>query len=80
MLFFVKLVLQRFMSYPLISHTNAHAIFGRPTLKGKVNYQPQGRYGKLATVKDSKTDVSGVSPSSAFKSFTVANLPYRPCG
>ena len=30
----------------------------------KVNYQPQGREGKLATVKDSKTDVSGFSPSS----------------
>ena len=30
----------------------------------KVNYQPQGRQGKLATVRDLKTDVSSVSPSS----------------
>ena len=30
----------------------------------KIDYQPQGRYGKLATVKDSKTDVSSVSPLS----------------
>ena len=27
-------------------------------------YQPQDRQGKSATVKDSKTDVSNVSPSS----------------
>ena len=30
----------------------------------KINYAPQGRWGKLATVKDSKTDVSSVSSSS----------------
>ena len=29
----------------------------------KIDYQPQGRLGKLATAKDSKTDVSSVSPS-----------------
>ena len=28
----------------------------------KVNYQPQGRWDKLATVRDSKTDVSSVNP------------------
>ena len=54
-------------------------------LNTKIDYQPQGRLGKLATVKDSKTDVSSVSPSihsdeeltletSVFESFTVANL------
>ena len=52
----------------------------------KVNYRRQG---KLATVKDSKTDVSNFSPSamdsdeglgletSVFESFKVDNLPYR---
>ena len=57
----------------------------------KINYQPQGRKDLLATVKKSKTDDSSVSPSihsdegltvetSVFEFFTVANLPYRPCG
>lgn len=32
MLCFVKNVLQRFMSSTLMSHTNAHAVSGRPTL------------------------------------------------
>ena len=30
----------------------------------KIDYQPQGREGKLAKVKDSKTDVSSISSSS----------------
>ena len=29
----------------------------------KVDYQPQGRYDKLAIVKDTKADVSSFSPS-----------------
>ena len=32
MLCFMKSALQRFLSYALISHTNAHAVRGRPTL------------------------------------------------
>ena len=32
MLCFLKSALQRFLSYALISHTNAHAVPGRPTL------------------------------------------------
>ena len=32
MLSFVKNVLQRFMFSTLMSHTNAHAVCGRPTL------------------------------------------------
>ena len=32
MLCFVKKVLQRFMSSTLMSHSNAHAVRGRPTL------------------------------------------------
>ena len=31
-----------------------------------INYLPQGQYAKLATVKDSKTDVSSVSRSSIY--------------
>ena len=33
MLYFMKNVLQRFMSYTLISHTNAYAVRSRPTTK-----------------------------------------------
>ena len=32
MLCFVRTALQRFLSYTLILHTNAHAVHGRPTL------------------------------------------------
>ena len=32
MLCFMKSALQGFLSYALISHTNAHAVRGRPTL------------------------------------------------
>ena len=46
-----------------------------------IDYQPQGRKGKLATLKYSKTDVSSSDEgltleTSVFESFTVANLPY----
>ena len=32
MMCFMKTVLQRFMSYTIISHTNEHAVRGRPIL------------------------------------------------
>ena len=34
------------------------------TNTAEIDYQPHGQWGKLATAKDSKTDVSNLSPSS----------------
>ena len=50
------------------------------TLKSVINYKVDK---VKATVKDSKTNVSdeGLTLETlVFESFTVANLPYRPCG
>ena len=49
MLCFVKTVLQRFISYTLISHTNAHAVRGRPALNDGLSIH------KLYSLKASQT-------------------------
>ena len=50
MLCFVVTALQKFMSYTLISNTNAHAVRGRPTLNDVERF-PNGSSGKDEEVK-----------------------------
>ena len=55
MLCFMKTVLQRFMSYTLISHTNEHAVRGRPILNDVPNVQTQIHRGSRKALKVPKT-------------------------
>ena len=53
MLCFVKPVLQRFLSYVLISRTNAHAVRGRPTLNDVERFR-NGPVHELSSLKASQ--------------------------
>ena len=53
MLFFLKSALQRFLSYTLISHANAYAVRGRPTLKDVERFR-NGPVHELSSLKASQ--------------------------
>ena len=50
---FMKSALQRFLSYTLISHTNAHAVRGRPTLNDVERFR-NGPVHELSSLKTSQ--------------------------
>ena len=50
---FMKSALQRFLSYTLISHTNAHAVRGRPTLNDVERFR-NGPVHELSSLKASQ--------------------------
>ena len=51
--FFLKSALQRFLSYTLISHANAYAVRGRPTLKDVERFR-NGPVHELSSLKASQ--------------------------
>ena len=53
MLYFLKSASQRFLSYALISHTNAHAVRGRPTLNDVERFR-NGPVHELSSLKASQ--------------------------
>ena len=53
MLYFLESASQRFLSYALISHTNAHAVRGRPTLNDVERFR-NGPVHELSSLKASQ--------------------------
>ena len=71
MLCFVKNVLQRFMFSTLMSHTNAHAVRGRPTLNDVERFRNGSSIRKFYSCKGSQ-NMCTVHTSS----HEVTNAPY----
>ena len=69
MLCFVRTALQRFLSYTLILHTNAHAVHGRPTLNDIERFR-NGPVHELYSLKASQMCKVHIS------SHEITNEPY----